>query len=222
VHCLNRSLLVAAIAALSGCVSQSQYEQALLDNENLQKQRDALALYTGELREQNERLAADVERLGASAADAAWIAEQKARLAELMGKFEEPASIPGVTFRSGNEGIVVEVQGEVLFASGRDAITDDGQVTLRRLVPTISESGRMLRIEGHTDVDPIVNSAWKTNLRLSAARAIAVAEMLIREGVPADRIAIAAYGEYKPRVEGVSDEAKRANRRVEILLIDSR
>jgi chemotaxis protein MotB len=66
-----------------------------------------------------------------------------------------------------------------------------------------------------------VRSQWGTNLRLSVERAISVADFLIQNAqLPAERIGVAGYGEFRPAVEGATDAARQKNRRVEILLLD--
>ena len=214
---------LAVITVLAGCVSQQEYRRAMADNANLRSQRDAVAGYVKDLRDENGQLSAQVQRLGKNAADADWIREQKTRLQEMIDGLQGGSALPaGVTVRQGAEGIVVDVKGEVLFASGAAKITTAGKTTLRQILPSINRPGQALRIEGHTDTDPIVNSSWVTNLRLSTERALAVAEFLIAEGFPPELVGTAGYGEYRPVAPGTDEVAKRANRRVEILLLDKR
>ncbi len=55
----------------------------------------------------------------------------------------------------------------------------------------------VLRIDGHTDKRPITNpdGRFRTNWDLSAARAISVVQHLIADGVPAERLVAAGFGE---------------------------
>ncbi|MBK8976733.1 MAG: OmpA family protein [Planctomycetes bacterium] len=218
---VGRRLAFAALALLplfASCVSEEQYRRALADNDNLRKIRDGLDGQLQALSQQNEGLRAEVERLKGLAVDPQWRARQQ-ELERLLQEMRGAGAITGVTPRETAEGLVFEIQGEVLFASGRAEITERGRDTLSQLAGRLTASGRRLRVEGHTDTDPIRNSPWKTNLRLSAERALVVAEFLISAGVPEDRIGIAGYGPFRPRADGDSDAAKAQNRRVEILLI---
>lgn len=218
---IQHLLLLTTVAGLTSCVSQEEFRRAQAESANLRAERDAVAKYVDELKRRNDELTNEVQRLGKSAADAEWIKEQKSRLQQMIDSFGSAANLPGVTFRGSREGIVVEVADEVLFASGKTEITAEGRSTLQRLVPTLTREPRQLRIEGHTDTDPIVASPWRTNLRLSAERALVVAEFLGATGVPPERIAVSGYGEHRPRSPGTDATAKRANRRVEILLLDA-
>lgn len=217
-------IAVAAVGVLwlTGCVSQEQYRRALNDSENLRGQIDALRDEVSRRQREIDRLVGELERLSAGGAvDPAFERERQAALERMKALLEQGGDLPaGVRVREGAEGTVFDVQGEVLFASGRAEITEQGRATLGQLAARLVASGRRLRIEGHTDTDPIRNSAWKTNLRLSAERALVVAEFLIGAGVPEERVGISGYGQHRPSVEGGDAAAKAQNRRVEILVLD--
>lgn len=81
---------------------------------------------------------------------------------------------------------------QVLFRTDEDTLPDETQRRLVRLAGALAElDGMLVRIEGHAD------SRGETdhNELLSAQRAAAVMETLIRAGVPADRISVNSYGE---------------------------
>jgi len=213
--------LAACAALFTACATKDDLIRAQNEANNYRNERDAIAAHLDELRAENARLANEVRDLGKQVKDADWVKSQREKLAGLLAEFEnDTRGIEGVTVRSGREGVVVEVQGEVLFDSGKAEITPGGKDTLQRLIPAVTRGNKRLRIAGHTDDDPIRNSSWGTNLRLSAERALAVAQFLISEGLPAERIAIAGYGEHAPRVPNDSVGNKAQNRRVEILLLD--
>ncbi len=219
---MSRPYLV-ALAALTvffaGCVSQEQYRRSLADNDNLRQQRDSLAENNRALQTDNERLQQQLADLSVRAKDADWIKEQKQRLAELLKGLDNGKLPTGVRTLETKEGIGFEVEGAVLFASGKAEITPSGQDTLRQLVKSIVDSGKEVRVDGHTDTDPIKHSSWQSNLELSAARALAVAQFLIQSGVPPERVAVAGFGQYHPAEPGETDAAKARNRRVEILML---
>jgi outer membrane protein OmpA-like peptidoglycan-associated protein len=58
-------------------------------------------------------------------------------------------------------------------------------------------------------------------LRLSVERSLAVVDFLIKNGLPAERVGVAGFGEYRPTTAGDGEDAKQQNRRVEILMLDS-
>lgn len=119
-------------------------------------------------------------------------------------------------------------QSEVLFDAGEAAISPEGQTELAKLGTAIKELQAqipadvnwVLRIDGHTDKRPINTPEFPSNWELSAARAIAVAKYLITQGVPANRLVPAGFGEFSPIDPGDSDEAYRRNRRIEFKLTE--
>ena len=77
----------------------------------------------------------------------------------------------------------------------------------------------VLRVDGHTDTDPI-QTLFKSNWELSAARAIAVVNVLIQQGVNPKHLVAAGFGEYQPLDPGDSEDAKTRNRRIELKLTE--
>ncbi|MFL5000982.1 MAG: OmpA family protein, partial [Xanthobacteraceae bacterium] len=78
----------------------------------------------------------------------------------------------------------------------------------------------VLRIDGHTDVRPIVTAQYPSNWALSSARAISVVQYLIAKGVSPQRLVAAGFGEFQPLDNERTDEAYRRNRRIELKLTE--
>jgi outer membrane protein OmpA-like peptidoglycan-associated protein len=74
--------------------------------------------------------------------------------------------------------------------------------------------GVNIRIDGHTDNtgDPVANR------RLSLERANAVKDVLVKAGVPADRISTEGFGSEKPLAPNDTEENRAKNRRIELTL----
>jgi chemotaxis protein MotB len=119
-------------------------------------------------------------------------------------------------------------QSEVLFPSGSDIINPAGREEMQKLAAAIIELQReippeinwVLRVDGHTDRRPIVSSRFPSNWELSSARAIAVVKLMIAEGVPANRLVAAGFGEFQPLEPGDSEESYSKNRRIELKLTE--
>jgi len=116
----------------------------------------------------------------------------------------------------------VDVVDELLFDSGEAELKPGGQAVLKKVGDILHKAeGRGIEVQGHTDNVPIVGALAKrypTNWELSAARAVNVARFLQQSGVDPKRLSAAAHSEYQPRSANDSDEGKRKNRRIEILL----
>jgi chemotaxis protein MotB len=77
---------------------------------------------------------------------------------------------------------------------------------------------RLVRISGHTD-----NTGREAhNLALSKQRADVVAEYLVSNGIDINRVETSGLGSAKPIEVNTSDEGRRKNRRVELLIHDGR
>ena len=117
-------------------------------------------------------------------------------------------------------------QSEVLFDSGSAEIAPGGRDQLAKLATALKEIvGKIppelpwvLQVDGHTDRVPISTPRFPSNWELSTARAIAVAQFLIGQGIPPDRVAARGFAEFQPLDPGAGPDANRRNRRIEIKL----
>jgi len=156
----------------------------------------------------NSALASKVQEL------ARYRSEFFGRLREILGNRED-IQIVGDRF---------VFQSEVFFDSGSADIGADGRdqldvlaTTLILLLPEIPKDiDWVLRVDGHTDDRPISSNQFPSNWELSTARAVAVVKYLASRGIPADRLAAAGFGEFRPIDASGTDEGRRKNRRIEI------
>jgi chemotaxis protein MotB len=120
-------------------------------------------------------------------------------------------------------------QSEVLFPPGSADLQPEGLEQLRQLAQVIREIARdippdvpwILRVDGHADRTPIApGGRFASNWELSAARAINVVRLLSLLGVPENRLAATAFGEFQPLDPADTPEAYARNRRIELRLTD--
>lgn len=117
-------------------------------------------------------------------------------------------------------------QSEVLFNSGSASLEAGGRIQLQQLAGTLKEIanripkkiGWILRVDGHTDDIPISTAKFPSNWELSTQRAISVVKELVKQGIPANRLAAAGFGEFQPLDARHDEIAKRRNRRIELKL----
>jgi len=117
----------------------------------------------------------------------------------------------------------VEMVDEILFDSGESTIKAAGLEVLQRVGAILKKvENRRIEVQGHTDNVPIAGALAKrfpTNWELSAARATNVARFLQdTAGIPAPRLSATGFSEYRPRASNDTDDGRRKNRRIEILL----
>jgi chemotaxis protein MotB len=118
-------------------------------------------------------------------------------------------------------GLVVSLRDSAFFASGDDAVYPGTYPSVGKIAQAIAALPNQVRLEGHTDAVPIHNSRFRSNWELSAARSIAMLEVLVSHfDVPAQRLAVAGYADTVP-VESNDTEVGRAhNRRVDIVILN--
>lgn len=207
---------------------EASQEELQLLNVQLKDVREKLAVLTGALdasetknkRQQkiigelgarlNEALASKVEEL------ARYRSEFFGRLRQVLGDRQD-LRIVGDRF---------VFQSEVLFNTGEATLEPGGEEQLHRLAGTLQEIATMipndidwvLRVDGHTDRRPISTVRFPSNWELSTARATAVVKYLITEGITADRLVAAGFGEFHPLDDRNDEIAFRRNRRIEFKL----
>ncbi|MCX7352570.1 MAG: OmpA family protein [Proteobacteria bacterium] len=113
-------------------------------------------------------------------------------------------------------------QSEVLFSIGSAELGEEGQKQLNELIKALKEIGSkippeinwILRVDGHTDKHPIKSAQFPSNWELSAARAIAVVQYMIKKGINGKHLVAAGFGEFQP----INVEEVDRNRRIEFKL----
>lgn len=206
-------MVLALVVALTGCDDQQKKQSALLNEEN--------ARLRSELEDKNKALDAEMQR---ARDEQIARAEAERKLAEMqaggggMTGGNSGGALPVIegadVTRQGNT-VMVSVSGDVLFDSGRATLKASAKKTLDSVarVLTSQYSGMSVRIEGHTDTDPIRKSKFKSNYELGLARANTVADYLTSKGVPASVVSVASAGDSRPKA------TKAASRRVEISVL---
>lgn len=118
-------------------------------------------------------------------------------------------------------GLVVSLRQATFFPSGEDTIDPATYASLQKVATAICQLPNPVRLEGHTDAIPIHTARFRSNWDLSAARAIAVLNLLTaRFNVPVQRLAVAGYAETIPIAANDTDEGRARNRRVDIVILN--
>ncbi len=205
--------LVLACGILAGCNSDGP-------------SRDELIMRTQQLRERLD----EAERALQAAPNAAQyqamqqeLAQREARIRELEKQLRTPeggGTDPGLsgietTYDRKRGELTVNLPADILFASGKADLKATSRATLDKVVVALRKEypGKKIRVEGHTDRDPIARSGWRDNLELSLQRSAAVTRYLIAKGIDRRQIMAAGHGDVKPKA------TKAASRRVEIIVV---
>src|SRR5215208_6079087 len=119
-------------------------------------------------------------------------------------------------------------QSEVFFDAGQAVLKPEGMAELDTVANALLDLERqipadiawVMRVDGHTDVRPIVTAQFRSNWELSAARAISVVQYLISKGVSPQHLVAAGFGEFQPLDTAATEAAYSRNRRIELKLTE--
>jgi len=243
----KRITFIALIPVLfAACVPQQKYDDLLTayrgqEQTLLATQSDLQTARTNEerLRAQMAAAAADLEALagmrnGAKGDIDKLLADYERLLKQVgeMGVGPLPAELnraladlaaqyPDVLTFDARTGML-RFSSDFTFDSGSVAIKPAAKTLVDKLAGILNQPVAQqfeVKVVGHTDNVPIrrVAAQHPTNMYLSAHRAISVRDALVSDGVAANRMQVAGYGEYRPVVANGANGAA-ANRRVEIFL----
>ncbi|MCZ8319579.1 MAG: flagellar motor protein MotD [Lysobacteraceae bacterium] len=115
--------------------------------------------------------------------------------------------------------IEVNIRADVFFASGSAALSMPAREAIVRLAGVLRELPNELRVEGHTDDQPIASAVFPSNWELSGGRAASVIRLLEERGVDPRRMAAIGYGEKRPIAANATPEGRAANRRVVLVIL---
>jgi flagellar motor protein MotB len=213
---MGLAAVATAMMLLGGCSNnKKQSELAMQEAAELREQNATL---DQSLRDKDSRIA-DLETRLANCTPAGVPTAQVPQ----QGTWTPPAAPMGAPMadngsrdfvEQANGDLVATLAGNVLFDSGKTTVKDSAKKQLDRIAREIRSQhrGAAIRIEGHTDSDPIKRSKWSSNEALSQARADAVKSYLAKAGVPTSKMESIGYGSSQPK------GSKAASRRVEIVI----
>lgn len=225
-----RRIRPALFLALGACAPMYTQEQLEQRQQGLQTALDELKRYQLDLEAENQALRTrlrgleiqlDETKASGAREASARIEAALAELDQYMRRIAE-GSNGELTWFQGPEGPVVRIQDQILFRSGSHQVSEEGRRLLAGIGPELAATGKMLRVEGHTDNEPVRLHAEdypRGNLDLSAERAVEVAAILIEHGVAAQNVSVVGHGEWRPIASNGTPEGRRRNRRVEIVVL---
>jgi chemotaxis protein MotB len=183
------------------------------------REKESFRAEIDELKEAKEILRAEVRRIEEEKAQV-----QKKLMEEnqkIKKEFEEYVKKSKIELEEVRGKIILTLIDEVFFDSGKAQIKKEALPTLDKVADVLKQyPERLVFIEGHTDNVPICTPKFKSNWELSVIRATEVLRYLqLHHKINPTRLAAVGYGEYRPRDTNETQEGRRNNRRVEIILL---
>lgn len=207
-------------ATLSGALQTTKEELLKKQDElkaleaKLNKQQQDLEALSAELKKREARVI-ELEEVLRKKDQAA--ADLKKKLSDALYNFENK----GLTITQKNGKVYVSMDESLLFASGKTMVEPKGVEALKHVATVLEQSPDInVLVEGHTDDVPMKGAGEiKDNWDLSVMRATSVTKIMLSNAkIDPKRITSAGRGEYFPLDNAKTAEARKKNRRTEIIL----
>jgi chemotaxis protein MotB len=140
---------------------------------------------------------------------------------DVMAAFDPLLKNGQVRISQSNLGVRVEIDASLLFAPGQAVLQEESSRVLGSVAQVLKNIDHAIQVEGHTDNIPIVTEKFPSNWELSAVRASSVVRLLIGKGVEAARLTAVGYGENRPLEPNDSEEGRKHNRRVTVMILST-
>ncbi|WP_353646392.1 type IVB secretion system protein IcmH/DotU [Mesorhizobium sp. WSM2239] len=146
---------------------------------------------------------------------------------ELLPEFRAAAPAATLEALKGRESVslarlVIQDTNPEVFQSSRDKLTEGFEPLIASIAKVILENEELIgniTVIGHTDSIPLQRTnPLSTNQRLSEARAATIADILVQNGVPRDRVRAEGRAATDPVADDSTREGRALNRRVEVLV----
>ncbi len=144
-------------------------------------------------------------------------ADLRKKLSDALFNFENK----GLTITQKNGKVYVSMDESLLFASGKTAVETKGAEALKDVAKVLEQNPDInVVVEGHTDDVPMKGAGEiKDNWDLSVMRATSVTKIMLTSAkIDPKRITSAGRGEFFPLDAAKTPDARKKNRRTEIIL----
>lgn len=204
--------------------SESDYADALQEIESLKAQLTERGLSLDNL---SASLAQQKKALEEYQARMEQLEQVRKRFELLRAKLDQLTKL-GLKVQVRANRMLIQLPGDVLFDSGQDRLKPEGRDILLKIAEVIRGdadlSKRHFQVAGHTDAKPLAGGPFKDNWGLSAMRARSVLVLLTTPtdngggGLDENRWSAAGYGSTDPVADNDTDEGRKQNRRVELVV----
>lgn len=248
-----RPLILSFAINLFGCgYSQDEWDQKVRETEELRsdlageksarakaeadyadalEEIDALRAKLNESGVNMDSLSADLEAQKKALSEyeqrLAILGQIRARFEQLRSKLQELTKL-GLKVDVRDNRMVIQLPGDVLFDSGSDKLTKEGEQIVLNVAQVIRSDAelnlRQFQVAGHTDDRPLKGGRFGDNWGLSAMRARSVLLLLTAPleeeggGLSATNWSAAGYGARDPVATNETEDGRRSNRRVELVV----
>jgi outer membrane protein OmpA-like peptidoglycan-associated protein len=214
------SLDLAVIAHRKALLAQSEATALKARQDAKQAAAELEALRAGQLETAQGQLSQTRQTLGRTEMQLeqqqVTAVEQQKKLRDLESRLNDARDTIAkiATVKDDDRGMVITLQGEVLFRTGKWDLKPGALAKLDQVAEALKGKEQPIMVVGHTDSV----GAHDMNVDLSQKRAGAVRDYLVGKGIPADLVQSQGRGPDEPIADNTSIEGRAANRRVEIIV----
>lgn len=220
-------------AELQGKVSDLEAQKAKLrgEIEDLTKERDnlqrAINALKGDMSKSDREKAELIEKLAKmnktleDLQRAQEAAEKRAKaFRDLVAKFKAMVDAGKLQVEVRNGLMIVKLPDNILFDPGKTDLKKEGQDAIVQVTNILNGiEGRKFQVAGHTDNKPMKSGKFRDNWELSAQRALVVVDLMTKSGMDPHRLSAAGYADVLPVATNDTDDGRKQNRRIEIVLV---
>jgi chemotaxis protein MotB len=139
---------------------------------------------------------------------------------DLKGMVDDPKLKGKVSVKMEDRGMVISLAEAGFFDSGKAGMDAEAKAALDKIVTRLTKEKFGLIVEGHTDNKPVRGGTFHSNWELSTARATSVVQYAVEQHkISPSRMSAAGYGEYRPTADNTTDDGRKKNRRVDIVVL---
>jgi chemotaxis protein MotB len=207
---------------------QEREDRVYQAEEALKEREEELAKAQAELKTRQQQLTNAEEELAQQQARLIELEDalnnQKKAVTELKNKLNTALRgfyDQGLSVNERNGKVYVSLEENLLFKTGSYSVDPAGQKALESLSGVLAANPDInIMVEGHTDDVPLNGSGQiKDNWDLSVMRATSVTKIILQNAeIDPSRITAAGRSKYVPLENAKTPEARRKNRRTEIIL----
>jgi chemotaxis protein MotB len=148
-------------------------------------------------------------------------AERRAQqFRDMVAKFKSMIDAGKLQVEIRNGLMLVKLPDNILFDPGKTDLKPAGKEALQQVTQILAGiEGRKFQVSGHTDNIPIKSAKFKSNWELSAQRAVEVVKLMSQNGMDAKRLSAAGYADQMPVAANNTEDGRRQNRRIEIVVV---
>ncbi|MFM4803574.1 flagellar motor protein MotB [Aeromonas bivalvium] len=150
-------------------------------------------------------------------------AQSNALAKQLAEQLKDQIQDGAIEIESLGQQVIIRIREKASFPAGSAFLQPQFWPVIRKVAGLLKDVPGEITVSGHTDDVATENELFRSNWELSSQRAVAVAHQMIKvEGFDQSRLVVQGMADSQPLMPNDSTEHRRANRRVEIAIMQGK